>query len=144
MSNSADPVEWFAAPPSAFDIATCWFPRAPDKHPGPDLRPGLITGVLRGNSTGRFACRVCFGTTNLKIMQRGGRDIIVQNARHIDQFGLQRATRFDLDTVLTLPWNDRFFGFWSGYSSPIIGSLTEVYMRDFAYKMMLRNAPKND
>lgn len=142
MTQQADPLEWYANPPAAFDIAACYYPRPPDKHPGPDLRPGLIVGVLQGNATGRYACRVCYGTTNLKLLRRLDKDVIVQNASHIDQFGLKKATRFDLDTVLILPWNNRFFGFWAGYSTPVIGSLTEVYVRDFAFKMMRRTAPK--
>ena len=36
----------------------------------------------------------------------------------------------------TLPWNEEFFGCWAGRKSPIIESLTEACIRDYAFLMM--------
>jgi hypothetical protein len=52
--------------------------------------------------------------------------------------GLASPTRFDLDHVATLPWNEEFFGGWSGHQTPTIGSLTEEYIREYAFLMMKR------
>jgi hypothetical protein len=143
MSDPVDLTEprWTRNPPSAFDIAASWYPEreAPDK-PGPILRPVLITAVLRGESSGLYACRVAFGTKNLKIVQRQADDLIIQNARDLEQFGLGRATRFDLDFTATLPWNKSFFGCWTDHTTPVIGSLTEEYIRDYAFLMMRRQS----
>lgn len=71
-------------------------------------------------------------------MSRQHLDVIVQNATDMDQFGLYYATRFDLDNTAVLPWERTFFGCWSGYETPVIGNLTEPYIKDYAYKMMVR------
>lgn len=76
----------------------------------------------------------------LKIGRRQHLDVIVQHHPHIDMFGLACATRFDLDNLATLPWNDAFFGCWTGYQSPVLGTLTEWYQRDFAFKMVNRRS----
>lgn len=131
---------WVASPPSLFDIVTVYFPESdnPDK-PGLKLRPGLVVKVFRGKKTGKFYASVVYGTKQLKIAQRKSRDIIIQNAYHLSQLGLHRATRFDLDHIATeLPWNTEFFGTWSGRRSPTIGSLTENYIQQYAYRMMKR------
>ena len=87
-----------------------------------------------------FACEVAFGTKNLKLMQREQLDLVIQNASHIRQFGLERATRFDLDLIIALPWTAEFFGCWRGYTSPVIGSLTSEYIKEYAYQMLRRKS----
>lgn len=99
-----------------------------------------MTAVSQNQSDGMFACQVAFGTKNLKLMQRQHVDLIVQNATSLRQFGLYRATRFDLDFVVVLPWTPEFFGCWDGYSTPVIGSLTEEYIKDYAYLMLRRKS----
>lgn len=127
--------------PAAFDLATCWYPESHDlNNPGLKLRPGLILGVLESKKTGKLKCRVSYGTTNLKIVQRNNVDLIIQNVQDITQFGLGRATRFDLDFILDLPRNEEFFGCWSGYKSPIISKLTEDYIKNYAFFMMRRGS----
>ncbi len=96
--------------------------------------------MLQGKKTGTFACKVAYGTRELKIIKRGEVDLIVQHPPHIQQFGLPRPTRFDLDCVATLPWNEEFFGCWAGHQSPVIGSLTEDYIREYAFLMMKRHS----
>ena len=135
---------WANTPPARFDIVATYFPEhtAPEK-PGLKLRPGLVLSVLQGKNTGAYACRVAFGTKNLKIMDRSHLDIIVQHARDLPLLGLHRATRFDLDHIVTLPWAAEFFGCWSGRPTPRIGALLEVYIREYAYLMMRRGSATN-
>jgi hypothetical protein len=134
-STSGDPA-WLASPPAAYDIVACWYPESenPDA-PGPELRPALVVAVLKGKRTGNFSLRVAYGTKILKIIKRQTIDLIIQNPQDV---GLPRPTRFDLDRVILLPWGPPFFGFWSGYATPKIGSLTETYIREYAFVMMKR------
>ena len=108
------------------------------------LRPGLVTEVLRDTKSGRVACRVAYGTKHLKIMRRGYLDLIVQNSEDIARFGLARATRFDLDNTAVLPWQSPFFGCWPGFRTPVIGALTELYIREYAFLMMRRDSAGTD
>jgi hypothetical protein len=94
--------------------------------------------------TKQYACEVAFGTKNLKLMARQHLDLIIQNAEHLRQLGLYRATRFDLDNIITLPWDDEYFGCWGGHSSPVLSSLTELYVKEYAYLMMRRSSAAND
>ncbi len=133
---------WVARQPGLFDIVTSYFPEHTNPgEPGLKLRPGLIVKVFRGKKTGGFYCNVAYGTKRLKIVQRERLDLIIQNAEAFRQFGLARATRFDLDNIATeLPWTPEFFGCWSGCSAPIIGTLTEEYIKIYAYLMMRRGS----
>ncbi|MEJ0093836.1 MAG: hypothetical protein WDN46_10445 [Methylocella sp.] len=76
----------------------------------------------------------------MKITQRFHLDIIVQNTSDIELVGLKMATRFDLDSITRLPWTPEFFGCWAGRAHPRIGALTEVYIRDYAFKMLARGS----
>lgn len=100
-----------------------------------------MTKVFRDGDD--YACEVAFGTKNLKIPRRLGWDLIIQNAGDMARFGLAVATRFDLDNVELLPWDEEFFDCWSTKESPKLGSLTEDYIRDFAFLMMKRSLPKD-
>jgi hypothetical protein len=131
---------WTTSPPSAYDIVACWYPEADaPQDAGPTLRPALVVTVLKGERTGDYACRVAYGTTNLKIVKRREVDLIIPNG-HTRQMGLARATRFDLDRVITLPWVPPFFDPWTGNTTPKIGALTEAYIRDYAFLMMKRGS----
>ena len=135
---------WVAHPPSRFDIVATYFPESIAPEPGLKLRPGLVVSVHKGNKTGAYACRIAYGTKNLKIIDRRHLDIIIQNARHLPMLGLHRATRFDLDHIIMLPWTKEFFGCWSGNASPRIGALIETYIREYAYLMMRRGSSKSE
>src|SRR6266481_9718593 len=137
VSTSGKPAAWTLSPPSAYDIVTAYYPEGPP-DPGPKLRPTLCLTVLQGKETGAYACKVAYGTKELKIIKRSAVDLIIQHTTHVKQMGLARPTRFDLDCVATLPWNEEFFGCWSAHQSPIIGSLTEDYIREYAFLMMKR------
>jgi hypothetical protein len=95
--------------------------------------------VLEDKNTGQFACKVAFGTKVLKLMQRQHLDLIIQNAADLRILGLYRATRFDLDSTAVLLWSEEFFGCWAGHNTPVIGTLTESYIKDFAYLMMRKS-----
>lgn len=132
-------IAWTAAYPAVFDIVSCWFPeRLAPRQPGSKLRPGLVTAILQNQRTGEKRVRVSYGTSVLKFPTRGHLDLFIQNSDHVSQFGLGRATRFDLDFHAVLPWTPEFFGCWTGYSSPVISRLTEEYVRQYAYIMMNR------
>lgn len=132
---------WLAQPPSAFDIVAA---RYPETKPKAELRlrPCLVLDVLRGKKSGDIACCVTYGTKNLKLVQRKHLDLIIQNAADLSEIGLAMATRFDLDerNVVILPWSDEFFGCWTGYPHPKIGALTEDYVKEYAYLMMIRRS----
>jgi hypothetical protein len=137
------PAEWPSKPPAAFDIVACFFPESEPKPDGSiKLRPALVLSVLRRASTGEVAVRVAYGTKNLKLMHREHLDLIIQNASDMRLMGLAVATRFDLDHVALLPWTDTFFGCWSGYQTPVIGSLTQEYAKELAWLMLKREQPE--
>lgn len=143
-SSAAHIPRWLDSPPSPFDIVTCYFPEQ-DPAPGasPKLRPALVINVYRGKSSGAFACDVVFGSTHLKLTTRLG-DLVIQNAADLAVIGLPRATRFDLDRPLRLPWSTEFFDTWRGYKTPRIGALTLEYQKDYAFLMMMRLRSEDD
>lgn len=133
--------KWLARVPSAFDIVTAYYPETNPKGEL-RLRPCLVLDVLKGRTSGKFALRVAYGTRNLQVARRSKVDLIIQNHRHLNDVGLPTATRFSLNEadIVALPWAEEFFGCWHGHSHPIIGSLTETYIRDYAYCMALRQS----
>lgn len=139
MDSDEPAAEWYRRPPSAFDIVTCNFPEA---DPPPDgslkLRPALVLSVLRQKTTGMIALRIAYGTSVLKLLQREHLDLIIQNATDLRLIGLPRATRFDLDNTVELPWCPPHFDTWAGYSSPIIGTLTQDYAKEVPWLMLKR------
>ena len=124
------PPKWLTQPPSAFDIVTGYFPESKPKG-ALRLRPCLVLDVLRGKESGQIACRIAYGTKNLKFVQRRYLDLIIPNASDLNSMGLSTATRFDLDSRNTalLPWTEEFFGCWAGYNMPKICTLTEDYIK---------------
>src|SRR5947209_5692872 len=116
---------WTVTPPGLFDIVACYFPENQTlDEPGLKLRPALVVKVLRGKKSGGFYCNVAYGTKTLKFLKRQHLDLIIQNAEDLRHLRLYRATRFDLDLIaVELPWTPDFFGCWSGYASPVIGTL---------------------
>lgn len=141
MTETRGNPAWTSSPPSAYDIVACWYPEdeAPNQA-GSALRPALVVTVLQGKQSREYACRVAYGTKNLKLIKRLGLDLIIRQPAHIQQMGLARPTRFDLDRVVQLPWKPPFFECWTGYASPKLGSLTEAYIKDYAFLMMKRES----
>jgi hypothetical protein len=75
------------------------------------------------NDDGTAEVEVVYGTTNLKLHTRLF-DLVVSKASEMDACGLYRATRFDLDQTVWLPWNTDWFEIRSDFNSPTIGKLT--------------------
>jgi hypothetical protein len=142
-SGSGSRSDWWKQPPSAFDIVTAYFPESNPKG-AIELRPCLVLDVFESED-GEYACRVAYGTKNIKFVQRKGLDLIIQNAADLDTLGLPYATRFalDEDCQAYLTWDEEFFGAWRGYPTPMISFLPEEYQKEFAYIMMLRSAREN-
>lgn len=139
MASDEPAAEWYRRPPSAFDIITCYFPEADPPPDGtPKLRPALVLSVLRNKETGMIAVKVAYGTSVLKLLQRDHLDLIIQNATDLRLIGLPRATRFDLDNTVVLPWCPPHCNCWDGYPTPVIGTLTESYAKDLAWLMLKR------
>lgn len=77
---------------------------------------------------GTAEVEVAYGTTTLKLDTRPY-DLIISKAFEMDSCGLYRATRFDLDRLVWLPWTTDWFEIRHGYSSPTIGKLTDEAIR---------------
>ena len=65
-----------------------------------------------------------YGTTKLKFQERPD-DFFITKASEMAACGLDRATRFDLDKVMWIPWAEEWFVPLFGGTSPVIGQLTE-------------------
>jgi len=128
--------EWIVVPPSRFDIVAAWFPEDQAPNPGPKLRPALVLQVLRSSRIEFFACKIAYGTKSLKLRQRQGWDLIIQDPLELEALNLPVPTRFDLDHTLIAPWRVEFFGCWKGFASPIIGHLTDYYVRELGFCLM--------
>lgn len=90
---------------------------------------------------GEGEVQVVFGTTNLKMLQRR-RDFFVTNLAEMDQCGLDKATRFDLDKIAWLPWANEWFDCLPGYTSPIIGHLSHHSTRLLQIELAHRHAAR--
>lgn len=139
------PAEWYRRAPAPLSIVTCYFP---ETDPEPDgslkLRPALVLSILRDKGTGAIALRIAYGTSVLKLTRRLGVDLIIQNAVDMRIMGLPKATRFDLDEQVDLPYSTEFFACWEGYKTPVIGQLTEDYAKELAWLMYKRTQPDDE
>lgn len=136
LDKSSTP-NWLDQPPAALDIVTGFYPETNPKGDKPALRPCLVLAVLRNKSNGAFACRIAYGTKNLKVFLRQDKDLIIQNFSDLNEVGLPAATRFCLDQelIIDLPWTQENFGCWKGKSHPRIGALTLDYHKELAWLM---------
>jgi len=119
------------------DIVSAYFPETKPKG-ALRLRPCLVIRVYHNPEDGLFMCELAFGTKNLKTWSRIGQDVIIQNNNDLNECGLAVATRFDMDPAnrVPLPWNNLFFGCWTGNATPRIGSLPTDYQKDVAFILM--------
>ena len=101
-------------PPSAFplpaagDIVYCRFPEKVGK-PGPKPRPALVTaiGVLDDGSP---AVRVAYGTSQKTAQLRSGEFLISPaDGAAYSASGLSFPTKFDLGSLVALPFTDEWF-----------------------------------
>jgi hypothetical protein len=125
-------VDWTYFPlstlPAPYEVVWCRFPHHPDLgDPGPWPRPALIrNSAVDENGNGEV--EVVYGTTNLKFATRKF-DFIVSKQTEMDLCGLWRATRFDLDNLVWLPWAEEWFETLPTCSSPILGRLSDEAIR---------------
>lgn len=104
------------------DIVWCRFPeREAPGVPGPKSRPALVRAVALNDEETKGVVNVTFGTGRLKANR--ALDLQIQNFRSIEECGLEKATRFDLDRTIWLPWTVEFFGPAPGYTQTILGRL---------------------
>src|ERR1700743_893797 len=137
MAASAKP-EWVSRPPHAGDIVTCLYPIDPKGR----LRPCLVLEVLAG-SGGGYAVRVAYGTKSRDKATRGNIDLIVESQSDMDECGVAVATRFDLETTATIPWDPPDCDCWRGCYSPILGELPKAQQIDCAHKLQaIQNKPR--
>lgn len=114
--------------PTPYEIVWCRFPdHASLGEPGPKPRPALVRNAALADD-GFAEVEVVYGTTNLKLDTRPY-DLIISKASEMDACGLYRATRFDLDRLVWLPWTTDWFEIMPGYSSPTVGKLTDDAIR---------------
>lgn len=127
--------------PRPLDIVWCCFPTAEaPKSPGPKPRPALVRAFALNKDKTRALIEVTYGTTKLKDRPF---DLHVQNSERIDHCGLERATRFDLDRTLFLPWCAEYFRPAAGRTQVILGHLDKSSkMQLEALKVARRIHPK--
>ena len=82
-----------------------------------------MLNIAINHEDGEGEVQVVYGTTKLKMMQRH-HDFYVTNLAEMDECGLDKATRFDLDKIGWMPWASEWFVPLLGYSSPIMGHLS--------------------
>lgn len=73
------------------------------------MRPALVRGSKRHPPTQRGALLVSYGTTQLDSNNCAHKDLIIQNAKRIDELDLPSAVRFDLGLTNWLPWAAEYF-----------------------------------
>jgi len=136
VSSSSNGAAWEKFPPSAFDVVTGYFPEKKPRKGGPMCRPLLVLTVRENKDRGLFACRVAYGTSNVKASSRRYSDLVIQNLSCMNQMGLKNPTRFVLhpkSNLIWLPWTEKYFCTWSGMSGPRIGSTPINVQKDAAW-----------
>jgi hypothetical protein len=113
--------------PAPLDIVLCNFPEHLNlQNPGIKSRPGLVVQTAISEPGFKGEVRVVYGTSVLKRDKRPY-DLFVTNYQEMYEAGLHKATRFDLDQILWLPWAAEFFVTpnMRHYQSPVMGHLPE-------------------
>ncbi len=128
MAQNAKP-SWVSRPPRVGNVITSRYPNDPKAV----LRPCLVLEVQE--NSGSYAVRVAYGTSTLKIEQRGNIDIIAQSQSDLDANGVAVPTRFDLENTALIPWEEPECGCWRGKYSPVLGNLTRDQEEDAARKL---------
>lgn len=112
--------------PRLFDIVWCRFPERKDpQEPAFKVRPALVRSSAIDPRRRIGLLEVAYGTTNLKIDRRRYLDLIIMNSAEVDRLGLQKATRFDLDNVVRIPWCSEYFCPPAGQMQTIMGRLDD-------------------
>lgn len=111
--------------PAPYDLVWCRFPHHESLgEPGPKPRPALVRNVAVDDDSGHGHVEVVYGTTKLKLSSRLF-DFVISKPYEMDHCGLYRATRFDLDKHVWVPWAAEWFEALPGTSSAVLGHLTD-------------------
>ena len=146
MSSAGDlKLEWWGpgTVPAAGSLVWCNFPEAlTDGVPGPKDRPALVfkTRYATDPPGDRFYVLVAYGTSVLKTGKRPD-DFVVANSVMIDLLRLPKATRFDLDKMVWLPWARPWFVPRTKddpFVTPVISVLPESMKRLLGWTMARR------
>lgn len=88
--------------PQLGDILWCRFPHSEDLgHPGPYPRPGLVLNVFPSI----HAVLITYGTSQIAKIYAG--EFVID--KQLDTAGLDVPTKFDLNRLQKLPFNDVWF-----------------------------------
>lgn len=121
------------------DIVWCRFPYA--EKPGiPALVPHpCLVFAVNEYKPDHFSVQVAFGTSTLKTDQRPA-DFIVMSAVNLCYAGLYQATRFDLDKIKWLMWDDEWFipQCPERHETPVIGRLPQEEIEDLRRLLKIR------
>jgi hypothetical protein len=134
------PAEWTKTLPFEYDIATGFYPQDQPKA-GFESHPCLILRLQQSPGDGAVLCLVVFGSSKLKAGRFNDKsDLIISDPAIIKRVGLFKPTRFYISQArqVRLPWDETGFECWDGYPSPILGSLTDVLIREVEYCLMDR------
>lgn len=111
--------------PAPGDILWCKFPHDEDLgNPGPYPRPGLVLNVFRDI----HAVLVTYGTSQVGNVYDG--EFVIDD--QLDTAGLAAPTKFDLNRLQKLPFNDIWFGASPGVTItvplPKMGVIPPIFM----------------
>ena len=132
-----DAPDWVRRWPDVYSIVTGYIPEKKPEGGKPKCRPLLVTQVLRKKGDGRIYLRVAYGTSKIKLLERAGSDLIVQNIDDLDACGLMTPTRFVINPAdqFIRPWDADHFAPWGGSGTPRRGKLTDEMQREYAWLM---------
>jgi len=89
----------------------------------------------RAGSSGGYAVRVAYGTSNLNKEKRSQIDLIIESSTDINECGIAVPTRFDLEHTAVIPWEPPDCECWHGEYSPKLGALPLERQIDCAHKI---------
>lgn len=138
-------LEWWGpgTVPAAGSIVWSQFPKEiGDGVPGPKNRPALVLKSRYATDPpgDRFYVQVAYGTSVLKTGKRP-HDFVVANSVSLDMLRLPKATRFDLDKIVWLPWAKPWFVPRTNddaFCTPVMSVLTEDMKRILGWTMARR------
>lgn len=117
------------------DIVTGIYPESNPRGGVPSVRPCLVMNVYQNKKTNEIALNIAYGTKNLKLLTREGKDLIVQNVSDLNAMGLPAATRFNIQDSyrVNLLWGPSNFACWPNRSHPRLGSLLTDYQKELMW-----------
>jgi len=127
--------------PAPYDVVLCQFPEDLDLQKPPlKMRPGIVLQTAHSEEGFIPEVRLIYGTSKTKLQKRPF-DLIVMNNQAMYDAGLNRATRFDLDKIIWMPWAAEFFKKpdHPHYYGPVIGHLNDNTRRLLGHLLVERD-----